>query len=161
VLGQAARLPGHRRQPALVDLQLARHDGEGQPREGLELVRQRVGVLEPARRPVPVPRPRRAISLPTLDDLDVEGKRVPGRADLSVPVEGGRITDDFRIRAFEPTLERLKGASQVVVCSHFGRPKGPDPKYSLQVVADALGVPLAAGYANAPDDRIVLLENLR
>ena len=61
----------------------------------------------------------------TVRDLDAAGKRVLVRADLNVPLDGSRITDDERIRACLPTLKALlaRGAS-VVVCSHLGRP-GP------------------------------------
>ena len=65
----------------------------------------------------------------TVDDLDVSGKRVLVRADLNVPMEGTRITDDGKVRACLPTLNALldRGAA-VVVCSHLGRPAGaPDP----------------------------------
>jgi phosphoglycerate kinase len=100
--------------------------------------------------------------LRTLDDLDVANERVLVRADLNVPTSDGRITDDFRIRAFRPTLDRLrKNASQVIVCSHLGRPKGVDPRFTLAPVADALDVPLATDYADLPDEPVVLLENLR
>src|SRR5439155_15589752 len=86
-------------------------------------------------------------ALRTLDSLDVSDKRVLVRADLNVPVADGKITDDFRIRAFRPTFDRLRDAgARVIVCSHLGRPKGPDPRYTLAPVADALGVPLARNY---------------
>ncbi len=98
----------------------------------------------------------------TIDDLDLADKRVLVRADLNVPIADGRITDDFRIRAFRPTLDALRErARQVIVCSHLGRPKGADPKYTLQPVADALDVPLVPDYATVPDEPVVLLENLR
>jgi phosphoglycerate kinase len=109
-----------------------------------------------------------AVPLPKLDDLDIAGKRVLVRADLNVPLEDGRITDDFRIKAFLPTLERLlERGARVVVCSHLGRPKGPDPKYTLAPVGAALSealagdVPLVFDYDRVPEVRVVLLENLR
>jgi phosphoglycerate kinase len=129
-----------------------------------------VGLLESARRSLPLRRQGRAISaqLPRLDDLDVAGKRVLVRADLNVPLEDGRITDDFRIRAFLPTLERLlERGARAIVCSHLGRPQGPDPKYTLAPVAAALSdalagdVPLIFDYDEIPEMRVVLLENLR
>ena len=83
----------------------------------------------------------------TLDDIgDVRGKRVLVRADLNVPMDGARVSDDSRLRAAMPTIAELadKGA-RVVVLSHFGRPKrGPDPSLSLRAVADALYVPVWA-----------------
>jgi len=89
-------------------------------------------------------------------DADVAGKRVLVRADLNVPLEEGRVADDTRIRAALPTLELLleRGAAEVAVCSHLGRPKGPDPALSLQPVEDRLRELL-------PDERIVVLENTR
>src|SRR5437879_2846472 len=71
----------------------------------------------------------------TLDDLDVAGKRVLLRADLNVPIKDGKVTDATRIERLAPTIEALirKGA-KVVVMSHFGRPKGPDPSQSLRLL---------------------------
>ncbi|MEO5899324.1 MAG: phosphoglycerate kinase [Ilumatobacteraceae bacterium] len=93
--------------------------------------------------------------LPRLADLgDVSGKRVLVRTDFNVPMDGGRITDDFRIRAALPTINWLteRGAT-VVTASHLGRPKGkPDPKYSMDEVRARLAE-LAPG--------VELLENLR
>ena len=108
------------------------------------------------------------MKLPTLDDIEVAGKRVLVRADLNVPLDDGRITDDFRIRAFLPTLERiLERGGTAIVCSHLGRPKGPDAKYTLAPVAAALSAALAGDVALAvdhdtvPDARVVVLENVR
>ena len=73
-------------------------------------------------------------------DLDVRGQRVLVRSDLNVPLEGGRVTDDGRIRASLPLLQDLadRGA-RVVVTAHLGRPAGtPDPAYSLQPVVERL-----------------------
>jgi phosphoglycerate kinase len=104
----------------------------------------------------------------TLDELDVEGKRVLVRVDFNVPLKDGAITDDTRIRGALPTLRELreKGARQLVLVSHLGRPKGePDPKYSLAPVAKRLGELLEADVAfgdDAPEDAsLVLLENVR
>ena len=76
----------------------------------------------------------------TIDDLNVSGRRVLVRADLNVPLDGGRITDDGKIRASLPTLDALIGRdAAVVVCSHLGRPGGvPDPAYTLAPVAARL-----------------------
>jgi phosphoglycerate kinase len=72
----------------------------------------------------------------TLDDVDVDGLPVLVRSDLNVPIDGGEVGDDFRIRSALPTLERLvAGGADVTVCSHLGRPKGVDPELSLRPVA--------------------------
>ena len=81
------------------------------------------------------------MSFRTLDNLDVAGKRVLLRADLNVPVRGGKITDLTRIERLTPTIRELvsKGA-KVIVCSHFDRPKGRRvPEMSLAPMAIALG----------------------
>ena len=63
--------------------------------------------------------------LPSIDELDVSGKRVLVRCDLNVPLDDGAITDDLRIRAALPTLEALlERDARLAVCSHLGRPKG-------------------------------------
>ena len=89
-------------------------------------------------------------------DADVAGKRVLVRADLNVPLEDGQVADDTRIRASLPTLELLleRGAAEVVVCSHLGRPKGEDPAFSMKPVEARLRELL-------PDERIRVLENTR
>lgn len=68
------------------------------------------------------------------------GEKVLVRADLNAPVAGGEVSDDTRLRASVPTIRRLSEAGlRVVVCSHRGRPSGPDPEASLAPVAAALG----------------------
>jgi phosphoglycerate kinase len=92
----------------------------------------------------------------TLSDLiaeGVQGRHVLVRADLNVPLDGDKITDDGRIRAFLPTAKRLTEAgARVVVTAHLGRPKGePDPKFSLAPAAARLGELLGAEVALAAD----------
>ena len=89
-------------------------------------------------------------------DADVAGTRVLVRADLNVPLEDGRVADDTRIRASLPTLELLleRDAAHVAVCSHLGRPKGPDPAFAMAPVAERLRELL-------PDERLEVLENTR
>jgi phosphoglycerate kinase len=87
-------------------------------------------------------------SLSALDPARLDGQRVLVRVDFNVPVKNGVVTDDTRLRAALPTIRflRAKGA-RVVLCSHFGRPKGgPDPKYSpeqlIKPLEGLLGVPV-------------------
>jgi phosphoglycerate kinase len=89
-------------------------------------------------------------------ETEVAGKRVLVRADLNVPLEDGRIADDTRIRASLLTLELLLDAEaeSIAVCSHLGRPKGPDPAFAIEPVAARLRELL-------PDERIEVLENTR
>ncbi len=77
----------------------------------------------------------------TIDDLgDLRGKRVLVRSDLNVPLDGTTITDDGRVRASVPTIQRLADAgARVLVTAHLGRPDGtPNPTYSLAPVAERL-----------------------
>lgn len=115
----------------------------------------------------------------TIEDLgDLRGKRVLVRADLNVPLDGTTITDDGRVRASLPTLQKLLAAgARVIVMAHLGRPKGAvDPKYSLAPVAQRLGELLSAPVkfaadtvgpsaqetvASLADGEVALLENLR
>ncbi len=91
-------------------------------------------------------------------DADVAGKTVLVRADLNVPLDGGRVADDTRIRASLPTLELLleRGAAELRVCSHLGRPKTEEDraKYAMAPVAARLRELL-------PEERIHVLENTR
>jgi phosphoglycerate kinase len=105
----------------------------------------------------------------TLEDLDVDGKRVLVRVDFNVPLDEARnITDDARIQAALPTLKELreKGA-RLLLASHLGRPKGRDEKFSLKPAADRLSdllgteVILADSLDDVPDGDVVMLENVR
>jgi phosphoglycerate kinase len=105
----------------------------------------------------------------TIDDLgSVEGKRVLVRVDFNVPLDDGRITDDVRIRAALPTLERLRErGARLLLTSHLGRPKDRDPALSLRPAADRLAellgteVGLAPDLDHVPDGDVVMLENIR
>ncbi|KTS04257.1 phosphoglycerate kinase [Microbacterium testaceum] len=119
------------------------------------------------------------MALRTLDSLgSLAGTRVIVRCDLNVPLKDGVITDDGRVRASLPTLNALINAgARVVVCSHLGRPDGaPDPKYSLEPVAqrlsELLGQPVAfardtvgesaqEAVAALEDGEVAVIENLR
>jgi phosphoglycerate kinase len=95
------------------------------------------------------------VDIPRLEDLgDLNGRRVLVRCDFNVPLAGGVITDDLRIRAALPTVRYLLDAgAHVTACSHLGRPGGsPDPAFSMEPVRERLAE-LAPG--------VDLLENLR
>ena len=89
-------------------------------------------------------------------DADVGGKRVLVRSDLNVPLEDGKVADDTRIVASLPTLRLLLdgGVDELRVCSHLGRPKGPDPAFSIAPVRERLRELL-------DDERLEVLENTR
>jgi phosphoglycerate kinase len=117
-------------------------------------------------------------SIASLSAADLTGKRVLVRADFNVPVDdAGNITDDTRIRAALPTIKDLtsKGA-KVILCSHFGRPKGVDEKLRLTPVAkrlsellgqtvvkcdDCIGDEVAGKIAAMANGQVALLENVR
>jgi phosphoglycerate kinase len=113
----------------------------------------------------------------TVRDIDVSGRRVFVRVDFNVPFEEGRISDDHRITAALPTITYLRDhGAAVILASHLGRPKGPDPSLRMDPVAQRLGELLrlpvrklddcvgpevdAATRTMRPAD-LVLLENLR
>ena len=92
----------------------------------------------------------------TVGDLNVKGKRVLVRVDFNVPVKDGAITDENRIIAALPTIRKLIGdGGRVILCSHFGRPKGPDPDASLAPVASRLSEHLGQKVIFNPDDTVV------
>ena len=112
----------------------------------------------------------------SVEDIDVQGKRVLCRCDFNVPTKGGVITSDKRIVAALPTIEYLiKHGAKVILCSHMGKPKGKvNEKLSLsQIVPNvsaALGVEVkfAKDCGNASEEaaalkpgEALLLENLR
>ncbi len=75
-------------------------------------------------------------SFRSLDDADVKGKRVLVRVDLNVPMQDGKVSDATRIEEIAPTITELSNkGGKVILLSHFGRPHGRDPKYSLKPVA--------------------------
>ena len=115
--------------------------------------------------------------LKTTEGLDVKGKRVLVRADLNVPVKSGKVTDATRLERIVPGLIDLsRRGAKIIVVSHFGRPKGSDPEFTLAPVAQRLGELLGKPIAFAPDcigdaaarvvdtlqaGEIAVLENLR
>jgi phosphoglycerate kinase len=117
------------------------------------------------------------MSFRTVEQLEVQGRRVLVRLDLNVPLDGGRITDDLRIRAALPTVRSIIERGGTALCmSHLGRPEGPDPSLSLAPVAERMGGLLerrvellpgvvgeavAARAAALPAGSVGLLENLR
>ncbi|MFP7570822.1 phosphoglycerate kinase [Marivita sp. S2033] len=110
----------------------------------------------------------------TLDDMDLDGKRVLTRVDINVPFEDGQVTDDTRIQRIVPTITDIlaKGGSPILL-AHFGRPKGkPNPEMSLRLVLPALETALGRDVVfmerpsreeidALPGDAVVLIENTR
>lgn len=113
-----------------------------------------------------------------IDEIDLKGKRVLIRVDFNVPLEGGRVADDTRIRESLPTIRYARDQeAKVILCSHLGRPKGrPSAALSLGPVAEHLSMLLDAPVAMAEDcigegvrmsvarlqpRELLLLENLR
>ena len=113
----------------------------------------------------------------TVDDVDVEGKRVLVRVDFNVPLRDGGVVDDSRIRAALPSIQALRArGARVILVSHLGRPADREPELSLRPVADRLSELLGADVALAPgvvgsdveaqvgelrSGEVLLLENVR
>jgi len=119
------------------------------------------------------------MDFPTIDQLDLRGKRVFVRVDFNVPLKAGKVTDDTRIREALPTIKYAMehGAKPLILASHLGRPKGkPNPELSLAPVAQHLSKLLGTEVASADESvgekigglissmgegEVILLENLR
>jgi phosphoglycerate kinase len=113
----------------------------------------------------------------TLDQAEVAGKRALVRVDLNVPMENGKVADVTRIERTAPTIREIAGkGGKAILLSHFGRPKGRDPKQSLKPIADALadaigrpvafaedcvGEPAKTAVARLKPGDVLLLENTR
>ena len=116
----------------------------------------------------------------SVDDINVKGKKVLVRCDFNVPLKGGKITDENRLVAALPTIQKLiKDGGKVILCSHLGKPKGePKPELSLAPVAvrlsellgqevkfaadaNVVGDNAKAAVAAMNDGDVVLLENTR
>jgi len=116
-------------------------------------------------------------SFRSLDNADVKGKRVLLRVDLNVPMQNGKITDSTRIEEIAPTITELSDkGGKVILLSHLGRPKGPNPKESLRPVAaevarivnrpvafaeDCVGPKAETAIAAMKNGDILCLENTR
>jgi len=114
----------------------------------------------------------------TIEDLDVKGKKVLMRVDFNVPLKGGKVADDTRIRAALPTIERIVGTGgRLVLMSHLGRPDGKRVEdmsmrpcvevlagllgREVRFVEDCIGERVEAAVAKMKDGEVLLLENLR
>lgn len=92
-----------------------------------------------------------------VEDLNVKGKKVLVRVDFNVPLKDGKITNDNRIVAALPTINKLiENGAKIVLCSHLGKPKnGPEAKFSLKPAADRLAELVKTKVVFAPDDTVV------
>ncbi|MGN0317316.1 MAG: phosphoglycerate kinase [Lachnospira sp.] len=92
----------------------------------------------------------------SVDDINVKGKRVLLRCDFNVPLDGDKITDETRLVAALPTIKKLiSDGGKVILCSHLGKPKGPDAAFSLAPVAKRLTELLGQEVKFAADDTVV------
>ena len=93
----------------------------------------------------------------SVDDLKVTGKRVLVRVDFNVPMKDGVITNDNRIQAALPTINKLVSeGAKVILCSHLGKPKnGPEEKFSLKAAAARLAELVSAKVTFVPSDVVV------
>ena len=92
----------------------------------------------------------------SINDVNVKGKRILVRCDFNVPLQEGKITDENRIIAAIPTIKKLiADGGRVVLCSHLGKPKGPDASATLAPVAVALSAHLGQDVKFLADDAVV------
>ncbi|EEC57103.1 phosphoglycerate kinase [[Bacteroides] pectinophilus] len=92
----------------------------------------------------------------SVDDINVKDKRVLVRCDFNVPLIDGKITDENRLVAALPTIKKLiNDGGKVILCSHLGKPKGPDKAFSLAPVAKRLTELLGQEVKFAADDTVV------
>jgi phosphoglycerate kinase len=92
----------------------------------------------------------------SVDDINVKGQRVLCRCDFNVPLKEGKITDENRLVAALPTIKKLIGdGGRVILCSHLGKPKGPDKAFTLAPVAARLSELLGQEVKFAADDTVV------
>ena len=98
-----------------------------------------------------------ALGKKTIDDSNYAGKKVLVRCDFNVPMKDGKITNENRINAALPTIQKLlNDGAKVILCSHLGKPKnGPEAKFSLAPVAEALAAKLGKPVVFADDDTVV------
>ena len=97
-----------------------------------------------------------ALGKKTIDDSNYAGKKVLVRCDFNVPMKDGKITNENRINAALPTIQKLlNDGAKVILCSHLGKPKnGPEAKFSLAPVAEALSAKLGKPVVFADDDTV-------
>ena len=97
----------------------------------------------------------------TIDDQNYCGKKVLVRCDFNVPMKDGVITNENRINAALPTIQKLvNDGAKVILCSHLGKPKnGPEAKFSLAPVAVALSAKLGKTVVFADDDKLIVQKN--